>query len=283
MKINVIADVHGRYYSLKELIKIMPSANEVVLLGDLIDRGKNNVEVMKFVMKNNIKSVLGNHDFLFLYYMKEEHDFFSMLSKDDKNIVKNAYQVGHYGFIEEIDEKLRDDKQKFIKDVIKYIKSMPIKLEYDDIYISHTPFVKPVEDIVKVAGLKELMFNRDEINSIPDKFHIFGHMGKQNNYTYKDDEMMESKITSDYTYKVGNAVCLDGMKDYLIGANIDTETHTIEFYIVNGNREWNSNFGSNYNRTPKELKAIEEFINKINSIREKRRKKEEKNKKKKKI
>ncbi|NQX83745.1 MAG: metallophosphoesterase [Mycoplasmataceae bacterium] len=273
MKINVIADVHGRYNALKELIKIMPGANEMVLLGDLIDRGRNNVEVMEFVIKNNIKSVLGNHDFLFLYYMKEEHDFFSMLSKDDKNIVKNAYQVGHFGFIEEIDEKLKDGKDKFIQDVIQYIKAMPVKIEYDDIYISHTPFIKPVEDIVKVAGLKELMFNREEINSIPDKFHVFGHMGRQKNYTYIEEEMKESKITSDYNYKVGNAVCIDGMKDYLIGANIDTETHEIEFYIVNGNREWNDNFGVDYNRTPKELKSIEEFIDNIELNRKKRKKK----------
>lgn len=60
----IIGDVHGHYETLIKLIEaIAPGKNDqVYFLGDLIDRGPQSAEVVKFVIKNNYKCILGNHE-----------------------------------------------------------------------------------------------------------------------------------------------------------------------------------------------------------------------------
>ncbi|MEI6065112.1 MAG: metallophosphoesterase [Pseudanabaena sp. ELA748] len=61
----LIGDVHGALGELKlllEKVEYHPAKDEVVLLGDLVDRGDDSPGVVKFCRANGIKSVLGNHD-----------------------------------------------------------------------------------------------------------------------------------------------------------------------------------------------------------------------------
>src|SRR5690606_34883114 len=65
----VVGDIHGCIDELKELLnKISYNKNNdrLILLGDLIDRGPNSVGTVEFARKNNIESVLGNHEFKLL-------------------------------------------------------------------------------------------------------------------------------------------------------------------------------------------------------------------------
>mmetsp|Transcript_28065 Transcript_28065/g.53133 ORF Transcript_28065/g.53133 Transcript_28065/m.53133 type:complete len:261 (-) Transcript_28065:35-817(-) len=59
----VIGDVHGCLSELKQLIKTLDvSTDNIVLVGDLVNKGPSSAEVVKFCRLNNIKSVAGNHD-----------------------------------------------------------------------------------------------------------------------------------------------------------------------------------------------------------------------------
>jgi serine/threonine protein phosphatase 1 len=71
----VIGDVHGHYTALSELLEnIAPSQeDEVYFLGDLIDRGSQSAEVVDFVIKNNYKCILGNHEIMLLDAIGGEH------------------------------------------------------------------------------------------------------------------------------------------------------------------------------------------------------------------
>jgi len=65
----VIGDIHGCYNELKELSTYINKNCEVVCVGDLIDRGNYSKEVIDFIIKNNYKSVLGNHEIMaYSYY-----------------------------------------------------------------------------------------------------------------------------------------------------------------------------------------------------------------------
>jgi len=62
-----IGDIQGCFDNFMELLKKIefnPSKDELWLVGDLVNRGKGSLEVLKYVYehKNSIKVVLGNHD-----------------------------------------------------------------------------------------------------------------------------------------------------------------------------------------------------------------------------
>jgi bis(5'-nucleosyl)-tetraphosphatase (symmetrical) len=59
-----IGDVHGCVEELTELLeKFSPNANDKVYqVGDLINKGPNSPAVLEFVLKHNIKCVMGNHE-----------------------------------------------------------------------------------------------------------------------------------------------------------------------------------------------------------------------------
>lgn len=66
----VIGDVQGCHAELEKLvnkIKFNPDKDKIIFAGDLVNRGKQSLEVMEFCMKykNSVKAVLGNHDFYY--------------------------------------------------------------------------------------------------------------------------------------------------------------------------------------------------------------------------
>ena len=67
----IVSDVHGTFYTLVRLLNQVvakyPGA-QLVLNGDLIDRGPNSRKVVEFAMDNSVPNVLGNHCDLALAY-----------------------------------------------------------------------------------------------------------------------------------------------------------------------------------------------------------------------
>jgi len=59
-----IGDIHGCAEELAELFeKFSPNASDnVYQVGDLINKGPNSVAALEFVLKHNIKCVMGNHE-----------------------------------------------------------------------------------------------------------------------------------------------------------------------------------------------------------------------------
>ena len=59
---NIIGDIAGNYNTLMALLKQMPD-EEVISVGDMIDRGPHSKQVLEWFMKNGT-AVLGNHEHL---------------------------------------------------------------------------------------------------------------------------------------------------------------------------------------------------------------------------
>ena len=58
----VIGDIHGCYHTMRKLIAKLPKDAELVFVGDLCDSGLYTKEVIEYIIDNNHKCVLGNHD-----------------------------------------------------------------------------------------------------------------------------------------------------------------------------------------------------------------------------
>jgi serine/threonine protein phosphatase 1 len=64
----VIGDIHGHYEGLQCLLEAiaLSSDDELYFLGDLIDRGPESAQVVKFVRENQYSCVMGNHEQMLL-------------------------------------------------------------------------------------------------------------------------------------------------------------------------------------------------------------------------
>ena len=93
----IIADIHGCYEEYMELIhKIKPSVGKdyLYILGDAIDKGPEPMKVLLDIMKRrNIIYIIGNHDYLFTYFMlKMAFDLSKIESMSEDDILDfNAY------------------------------------------------------------------------------------------------------------------------------------------------------------------------------------------------
>ena len=76
MATYAIGDIQGCYSQFRNLldeIDFVPSRDQLVLLGDLVNRGNESLSVVRFAMKHqqSVDVVLGNHDLFMLSVMEE--------------------------------------------------------------------------------------------------------------------------------------------------------------------------------------------------------------------
>ncbi len=68
MKRLILSDIHGCYHTMLSMIEKHGQGRQLILLGDLIDRGPRSKQVVEYAMDNAIPTVAANHDDLALAY-----------------------------------------------------------------------------------------------------------------------------------------------------------------------------------------------------------------------
>jgi len=118
-RLIVYGDIHGCYnefISLRE--KTNPQDSDIeVCVGDILTKGKHSIEVLDFIMKHNIKSVLGNHEEKLLRYLRHQ-------KSPKKNPVKLTLDE------ENIIASLTEEH-------IKFLENMPLFLRFGTIVVLH--------------------------------------------------------------------------------------------------------------------------------------------------
>lgn len=85
----VVADIHGCYEEYMELMQKIKLMDEdcLYILGDAVDRGPEPTKVMlDMIKRQNITYIIGNHDYLLLYFIRKlglELSCISNMSEDD--------------------------------------------------------------------------------------------------------------------------------------------------------------------------------------------------------
>jgi serine/threonine protein phosphatase 1 len=123
--IAIISDVHGCFKTLMSLVKKLPPSAEVILCGDLVDRGPDSKGVVEWAMKNKIRCVLGNHDHMLIDYC---------VNQDRPAYGQNVW-FANGGL-----ECMRSFGGKSIPEkVVQWFRSLPWYIkEKDGLFISHT-------------------------------------------------------------------------------------------------------------------------------------------------
>ena len=219
--IFAIGDVHGCFYTLMKLIKKLPKNAELIFVGDLCDKGNFSKEVIEFVMQNQYKCILGNHEYL-------------MLNNIDNPNSKWAVQT-NFGGYKTIESYKGDNKT--LQKHLEWIKTLPNYIIKDKFFITHgygLPYYKRRD---KEKSKRALMSNRksqkyyekwghdweDDFHSY-DIINIFGHdygskpISDTNYFNIDSGCVYGEKLT---------AICLDTKELISVGAE-DRDIVTFE-------------------------------------------------------
>lgn len=148
--VAVIGDIHGCYYTLKELvaqIKTKYGSIEIYCVGDLVDRGNFNYEAVDFVISEKIKFTPGNHDYMFYHFIHHPG------SEMGRIWIYNGSETTVNSYSNKIDEMY-----KHLDVIIK----APLFYNLEDCFICHAG----ISTHYKSRLPKKVLENPDQINKM---------------------------------------------------------------------------------------------------------------------
>ena len=113
----IIADIHGCYEEYLELMnKIeLVAEDHLYILGDALDRGPEPMKVLLDLMnRQNVTYIIGNHDYLFLYFIRKlglDLSKAENMSKDDISDFLAYLEDGGLSSIEAFMKLSEEEKQ----------------------------------------------------------------------------------------------------------------------------------------------------------------------------
>ena len=116
----VVGDIHGCFDELMILLKkadYNPSEHQLILVGDLINKGPYSLKTLKFAYENQIQCVIGNHELKFIHFIEKG--------------------VKHPPKLDQLKNEMGADLVKWLD----YIKSWPTFIEKEDFLVVHAGVV----------------------------------------------------------------------------------------------------------------------------------------------
>ncbi|MDH3974952.1 MAG: metallophosphoesterase [Deltaproteobacteria bacterium] len=162
----VIGDIHGCAKALEQLLAEIPTGETIFAVGDLIDRGPDSSKVVSICMESGIRSVMGNHEHMFLDYLDGAHFYGRGL----------FFANGGRETIESYGGNIPEDH-------IDYLRSLPLYIETDHFILSHAGvhFAYTLKDACNIKPNCDfnLLWNRSPLADL-GKVQILGHTYNQN-------------------------------------------------------------------------------------------------------
>ncbi len=157
--VAVIGDIHGCFYTLRELYhKIQDEYPkvEVYSVGDLVDRGKYSLETIEYIKRKEIKFTPGNHDLMFAHFFESPGSVFARTwIHNDHGPTLAAYEF-------------EPDK---VWEHIELINNMPLVYNLDDCFITHAGFSSYYKKVLPSDFKEDL----DALTPIIDNEHYNDH------------------------------------------------------------------------------------------------------------
>ncbi len=180
--VAVIGDIHGCFYTLKVLydkVRDKYPHVDIYCVGDLVDRGNMNFEVVDFIKTKNIYFTPGNHDYMFYYY-----------------IFHPGSELGYSWIYNGYEKTLNSYKNRIyaVEEHLSLIFEAPLFINLDDCFISHAGFSKYYnkrldddfrEDLMQLSPIiyeefaneHGVLWTRDELLDL-GKLQVVGHTRK---------------------------------------------------------------------------------------------------------
>lgn len=191
MSYFVVSDIHGCLNNFEDILKnFNPKKQQLVLLGDYVDRGPDSVGVLKRIKQlkeQNPETVLlmGNHDEKFLKFMMNELAFSEVVdylnlfdgkktieSFTDKMIDTNDEEV-----LEVKIKQIRSEMMSQMQELIEFFRgNLQYYYETENILFTHAGYNTTIADWRKTTN-EEFIWIRNHYKKRPKTKHknVFGH------------------------------------------------------------------------------------------------------------
>ncbi len=136
----VIADIHGCYEEYMELMQKIKLSDKdhLYILGDALDRGPEPMKVLLDIMKRqNVTYIIGNHDYLFLYFIRKlgmDLSNVDNMSEDDVSDFQRYLEDGGLTSIEAFMKLTLTEKQK----ICDFLENANV---YDEVLINNNRYI----------------------------------------------------------------------------------------------------------------------------------------------
>ena len=177
MKTLIIGDIHGCVQTLKDLLAKAGPVDEIISVGDLIDRGPNSYAVIKLCQELNIKTCLGNHELMAIEAIDHYLDaqYFKLLTLKESDWFYNGGQAA-----------FKSIPPEELANVSSYLKTLPIYIETEHklnglpVVVSHTALntladTLPTDNTYTNRAILTLIWNRQQSHDRCKFFSIYGH------------------------------------------------------------------------------------------------------------
>jgi serine/threonine protein phosphatase 1 len=172
MRIIVVADIHGDDDKFRQALKSvsLKKVDKLILLGDLIDRGKKSKKVLDtlLLLKNNgfdnITYIRGNHEQMLLDAIENEEKEYIWLKNGGDETLK-SFRVNFANQIPAEYKKLLENSIFF--------------LEYENYFFVHAglnfELEDPLKDTYSMLWIRNISFDMYKKSSFSSKKIIHGH------------------------------------------------------------------------------------------------------------
>lgn len=181
MEYDVVGDIHGRFDKFHALMRTLgyeevgnafvpPHGRQAVFVGDLIDRGPEQVKLLQYVRRmvdaGHARIVLGNHEFNAIAYVTEDPyasgERLRMNKGDGPKCAQNRRQ--HQAFLAQVGED-----SVVHAEWVEWFRTLPLFLDLDGIRVAHAWWDA---DSVELLGDPA---NRDGQGRLTDEFLVQTH------------------------------------------------------------------------------------------------------------
>ncbi|MCF6768499.1 symmetrical bis(5'-nucleosyl)-tetraphosphatase [Thiotrichales bacterium 19S11-10] len=149
MTTYAIGDIQGCYHELMQLLELIefnPKEDELLLAGDLVNRGPQSLEVLRYILKHtkNIRAVLGNHDL---------------------HLLSLAYGHGR-SFNSDTFEPILKANDKI--ELIEYVRHLPLAISFDKFVMTHAgiPPIWSIDQTLQYASEVEKKLQSNQPKSL---------------------------------------------------------------------------------------------------------------------
>ena len=207
MSIVIYGDLHGCLDEFKALrTKVNPSNNDKeIVIGDILDKGPFSNELLTYIQKNNISSILGNHEYKYLRYKKHQDSFLETGKKIPMQLEPEEIEIFN---------------TLTAKD-FEYLDTLPFFIKIDNLTLVHAGLTNKIDlDTSNIKDLKKTLWirtldNNEKTLSLSDdypaaKYWSQYYDGKQGIVVYGHQPFNEVKVD---TYSFGiDTGCVYGNK-----------------------------------------------------------------------